>query len=113
MIFQSLFLFFLGHPLVDELHTSIHCPMSCFIEFVFTPTAEGRSVELSQELERRVVQEPIRIGVEEPTIASLVQTNTALRVAPLSPLGRASTPRNAHLCAMAGKCCTPLEMQYF
>lgn len=57
---------------------------------VWMPNAEGNALELTHELERRLVQVPVTISAGDPSVQLIVQNRTAIIIAPTSALGKAS-----------------------
>ncbi|GJP74354.1 hypothetical protein CLOP_g4948 [Closterium sp. NIES-67] len=68
---------------------------------IWMPDASGSFLELTHELERRLVQAPVLVPVTDPTVQSLIHTPRALRISQSSFIGRASAPRGAHSTSLA------------
>jgi ethylene receptor len=57
---------------------------------VWMPNAEGTALELTHELDRRLVQVPISIPAGDPSVQSVVQKRSAIIIPSTCALGRAS-----------------------
>ncbi|KAL3684306.1 hypothetical protein R1sor_002328 [Riccia sorocarpa] len=60
---------------------------------VWMPNADGTALELSHELERRLVQVPICIPAGDASVQLIVQTRAAVIIPPTCALGRESSHR--------------------
>ncbi|CAI5959522.1 unnamed protein product [Closterium sp. NIES-64] len=66
-----------------------------------TPYPSGEYLELTHELERRLVQVPICVHISDPSVQSVIATSNPCLISRSSFIGSASTPRGAHANAMA------------
>ncbi|CAM6083578.1 unnamed protein product [Calypogeia fissa] len=60
---------------------------------VWMPNAEGTALELTHELERRLVNVPFTISAADPCVQSIVQKRLTVIIPPTCALGRASNHR--------------------
>ncbi|CAI7777693.1 unnamed protein product, partial [Closterium sp. NIES-53] len=68
---------------------------------VWMPDPSGEYLELTHELERRLVQVPICVHILDPSVQSVIATSNPCLISRSSFIGSASTPRGAHANAMA------------
>ncbi|CAI5522426.1 unnamed protein product, partial [Closterium sp. Naga37s-1] len=68
---------------------------------VWMPDPSGEYLELTHELERRLVQVPICVHISDPSVQSVIATSNPCLISRSSFIGSASTPRGAHANAMA------------
>lgn len=60
---------------------------------IWMPSCNGRMLELTHELERRLVNVPTLVPVTDPTVLQVVNTRSAITVPASSAIGVASSKK--------------------
>eukprot|EP00897_Mesotaenium_endlicherianum_P004818 jgi/Mesen1/4364/ME000022S03647 len=68
---------------------------------IWMPSANGAALELTHELERRLVQVPVTVSSMDPIVQSIVRSDRAVQIPATCAIGRASAPRGCTTCSMA------------
>eukprot|EP00850_Spirogloea_muscicola_P014873 SM000110S18880 [mRNA] locus=s110:10051:15098:- [translate_table: standard] len=62
---------------------------------IWMPVARGTELELTHELQRRLVQVPVVVPANDEVVCEVVRSNRAVEIDPACALGVASSPRGA------------------